>query len=133
MRCRKAMWYGDGSPAGHCDEPAYGATRFGWDGMPLQIACERHGGPVLDLRKDGNKWCATVRPYDVTGCDAKSGRAAPQRAGFADLQNSPAGFGHTKKQAVTNLTRQLNDLYKPTQVSRFKRPSAVFVVDATRS
>lgn len=43
--CHKAMWWGNGMPAGCCDEPAYGPTRVGWEGTPLPWACPGHGGP----------------------------------------------------------------------------------------
>ena len=53
MLCRKAMWSGYGTPAGTCDEPAYGPQKEmrdfqgGW--MAHEIArCPKHGGPTME-------------------------------------------------------------------------------------
>jgi len=53
MRCRHAMWWGDGTPAGLCDEPAYGpeATMRDRDEYWLlaEIArCPKHFGPTVE-------------------------------------------------------------------------------------
>jgi hypothetical protein len=42
----------------------------------------------IDVKLDGNAWCATG-------------------AGFVDLQESPAGFGDSPREAVADLRRQL--------------------------
>lgn len=54
-RCRKAMWFGTGAPAGTCDEPAYGPDTAikdpGWLLMePEVFRCPLHGGPTLEQR-----------------------------------------------------------------------------------
>lgn len=50
-RCRKAMWFGWGGPAGTCDEPAYGPDTAIKDPGILRYAtevfrCPLHGGPA---------------------------------------------------------------------------------------
>jgi hypothetical protein len=53
MRCRKAMWFGYGAPAGHCDEPAYGPEKHmrdwpgGWTEAGI-ARCPNHGGPTVE-------------------------------------------------------------------------------------
>ena len=46
-RCQKAMWWGDGAPAGLCGEPAFGPC------ATLVMACERHGGPGAPRSEEG--------------------------------------------------------------------------------
>lgn len=54
MTCRKAMWWGYGAPAGHCDAPAYGPEKHMRDQVPEwwtspEIArCPAHGGPSIE-------------------------------------------------------------------------------------
>lgn len=47
--CDKALWYGWGGDAGHCDKPAWGPTPKGYGRRegetPLLWACPEHGGP----------------------------------------------------------------------------------------
>lgn len=52
MRCRKAMWWGWGGPAGTCDADAFGSERNRDGSQSLEFAhcpetarCENHGGP----------------------------------------------------------------------------------------
>lgn len=98
-KCSVPMWQG-GCPAGFCDETAYGqrpegktfrnrdgeSRRFDgkYDGYVPGLACPAHGGPAVRTFMDGNQWCA-VRPD------------------FTNLQESPAGFGDTKEEAVAAL------------------------------
>ena len=44
-RCRKAMWWGWGGPAGLCGKDAYGPTAKGSSHYPQSWACPAHGGP----------------------------------------------------------------------------------------
>lgn len=53
----------------------------------------------VQLRQDGNMWCATFHD-------------------FTDLQNSPAGFGETPILAITELQAQCNG----TDMARLDRP-----------
>ena len=53
MTCRKAMWSGYGTPAGHCDAPAYGPEclmrdKPEWWTSPGIARCPRHGGPTVE-------------------------------------------------------------------------------------
>jgi hypothetical protein len=99
-KCSVPMWCG-GGPAGFCDKPAYGERppcrefRDGWTGELRRedgryngyvpgLACPAHGGPSVRTFVDGNAWCA-VRPD------------------FTNLQESPAGFGATRDDAITAL------------------------------
>ena len=99
-KCSVPTWL-CGCPAGFCDEPAYGEppkcarVRSAYSGEMRRLdnryngyvpalACPGHGGPKVRVFKDGNAWCA-VRP------------------GFVNLQESTAGFGDTKDEALKNL------------------------------
>lgn len=98
-RCSVPMWLG-GSPAGFCDQPAYGerpdtTVHRRWDGFEWRddgrytgyvpgLACVQHGGPDSRVFMDGSAWCA-VRPD------------------FINLQESPAGFGATPAEARVAL------------------------------
>lgn len=45
-KCSRPMWWGNGLPAGFCDEPAYGpADHKKTDLYVPFLACPRHGGP----------------------------------------------------------------------------------------
>jgi len=53
MRCRKAMWWGYGNPAGLCNAPAYGPEKHMRDSddhwKSAEIArCPLHGGPTIE-------------------------------------------------------------------------------------
>ena len=101
-KCSVPMWMA-GCPSGFCDEPAYGerppgTTHRRWDGFEWRddglypgyvpaLACPMHGGPKVRTFMDGNAWCA-VHPD------------------FVDLQESPAGFGTTREEAITALAHQ---------------------------
>ena len=101
-KCSVPMWSGFGGDAGFCDQPAYGRrpegkTHVRWDGFEYRadglypgyvpaLACPIHGGPKVRTFMDGDSWCA-VHPD------------------FKNLQESPAGFGATRDEAVTELTR----------------------------
>lgn len=100
--CNVPMWMG-GSPAGHCDAPAYGhqlperylADVRGWT-RPLYCfghACPAHGGPKADeirIFQDGlteggrPMWCAVMPD-------------------FINLHESPAGFDSNPVEAAANL------------------------------
>lgn len=98
-KCSVPMW-GNGSPSGFCDKPAYGErpksriSRAWWgdeiredgryNGYVPALACECHGGPGIRTYKDGNAWCA-VKPD------------------FVNLQESDAGFGNTPEAATKEL------------------------------
>lgn len=101
-RCSVPMWSG-GCPAGFCDRPAFGVEakeplyRDAWTGVQRTmsgrepsnapgLACAIHGGPSVRLFKDGSAWCAV-------GQD------------FANIQESPVGFGDTREQAIAELAR----------------------------
>jgi hypothetical protein len=94
------MWMG-GCPAGLCGEPAYGERpvcrewRNAWTGEMIRedgrysgyvpgLACPIHGGPRERVFMDGNAWCA-VKPD------------------FINLQESHAGFGNTREEAIAAL------------------------------
>ena len=99
-RCSVPMWC-MGLPAGFCDEPAYGTRPecrmwrdvhsgemmredLRYSGYVPHLACPMHGGPRVRTFKDGNAWCA-VRPD------------------FINLQESDAGFGDTREEAIAAL------------------------------
>lgn len=100
-KCSVPMWC-VGMPADFCDKPAYGEPPPGktirrWDGYLYRedglyagyvpaLACPMHGGPKVRAFMDGSAWCA-VHPD------------------FVNLQESPAGFGGTRDEAVTALLR----------------------------
>lgn len=96
------MWSGYGNDAGFCDREAYGVRpkcreyRDAWTGEFFRhdgkysgyvpgLACPIHGGPSMRVFMDGNTWCAV-------------------HSDFINLQESPAGFGDTREQAIQNLT-----------------------------
>jgi hypothetical protein len=100
-KCSVPMW-SMGGPAGFCDEPAYGkwipgkTYRNGWTGEEMRLdgryngyvpglACYGHGGPEFRTFMDGNAWCAV-------------------RKDFINLQESHAGFGASREQAIAALT-----------------------------
>lgn len=101
-KCSVPMWC-MGVPAGFCDRPAYGERPPGqtyysygagremrldgrYAGYVPGLACSIHGGPKERTFMDGNAWCA-VNPD------------------FVNLQESPAGFGATREEAVAALHR----------------------------
>lgn len=86
--CSVPMWRG-GLPAGFCDREAYGyrTRKHIYDGYVMYLACPAHGGPTVRVFMDGDKFCA-VKPD------------------FVNLQESPAGFGDTKNEAIKNLERE---------------------------
>lgn len=103
-KCSVPMWMG-GCPAGFCDERAFGERppsreyrnghtgrmqRFDgrYDGYVPGLACPAHGGPSVRVYMDGNMFCA-VRPD------------------FVNLQESPAGFGATKEEAIAELESRI--------------------------
>jgi hypothetical protein len=45
---------------------------------------------IFEFEMDGNQWCCHL-------------------VGFIDLQNSPAGFGNTRKEALESLLETLGD------------------------
>ena len=77
--CSVPMWMA-GSPAGHCDEPAYGERppgkthrrRDGYEwrddgrypGYVPGLACPIHGGPKSRVFMDGNAWCAVWPDFE---------------------------------------------------------------------
>lgn len=98
--CSVPMWQ-MGVPAGFCNRPAYGnPTPSGrwrnaytgelvrndgrYNGYVPALACPLHGGPRVRTFKDGDKWCA-VKPD------------------FVNLQESEAGFGDTREEAISRL------------------------------
>jgi hypothetical protein len=96
-KCSVPMWYGWGGDAGFCDERAFGPQTkeylAGFRYMNPQynrpayapgLACPVHGGPKVRVCMDGNMHCA-VRPE------------------FVNLQESPAGFGATREEAIAAL------------------------------
>ncbi len=104
-KCSVPMWM-DGMPAGFCDQPAYGKPppckmyRDGYTGELRRmdgryngyvpgLACPGHGGPEVRTFMDGNKWCA-VKPD------------------FVNLQESPAGFGDSREEAIAALHTEVN-------------------------
>ena len=99
-KCSVPMWSG-GRPSGFCDAPAYGErmpTKYYWsyaaqrqlpsdgryEGYVPALACPAHGGPRVRTFMDGNAWAA-VKPD------------------FINLQESAAGFGDTKEEAIAAL------------------------------
>jgi hypothetical protein len=86
--CSVPMWC-NGLPAGFCDEDAYGnrdpKRKYIYDGYVMYLACPGHGGPTVRVFRDGDMFCA-VRPD------------------FVNLQESPAGFGETEKEAIQALS-----------------------------
>ncbi len=104
-KCSVPMWSG-GAPAGFCDKDAYGprlptvirngpngawAEDGGYSGFVSGLACPMHGGPSVRVFMDGNMWCA-VNPD------------------FTNLQESPAGFGKTKEDAIAQLKDEIRKL-----------------------
>lgn len=99
-KCSVPMWSGGGCPDGFCDQPAYGEQPPGeihtrWDGHVYRddgryagyvpgLACPAHGGPRVRTFMDGNAWCAVLPD-------------------FINLQESKAGFGNTREQAIADL------------------------------
>jgi len=100
-KCSVLMW-SKGTPAGLCDDPAYGkrppsdtyrdmhgdVKRFDgkYNGIVSALACPRHGGPEVRTFMDGDKWCAVM-------------------PNFEDLQVSPSGFGDTREEAIEELKK----------------------------
>lgn len=99
-KCSVPMWQ-MGGPAGFCDEPAYGERppgkmyRNAWTGEEMRLdgryngyvpglACHGHGGPEFRTFVDGNTWCAVKQD-------------------FVNLQESRAGFGSTRQEAIANF------------------------------
>ncbi len=99
-KCSAPMWM-HGGPAGFCDKPAYGERPHSpermnycsgnmqrddnrYNGYVPALACPGHGGPRVRTFKDGNAWCAVLPD-------------------FINLQESEAGFGDTKDQAIAEL------------------------------
>lgn len=98
-KCGVPLWWGWGGEAGFCDKPAYGvqppsqlvynAYEGGWrrtDGYEIRfgLVCPDHGGPRVRTFMDGNAWCCV-------GPD------------FVNLQESPAGFGATREDAMADF------------------------------
>lgn len=83
--CSVPMWC-QGMPAGFCDNEAYGhrENKRVYDGYVMHLACPGHGGPKVRVFMDGDQFCA-VKPD------------------FVNLQESPAGFGNTKEEAIISL------------------------------
>lgn len=101
-KCSVPMWC-NGVSADFCDRPAYGERPPGqtyysygagremrldgrYAGYVPGLACPLHGGPEFRVFMDGNAWCA-VTPY------------------FVNLQESAAGFGATREEAIAELQR----------------------------
>ncbi len=111
-KCSVPMFCGMGTPAGFCDEDAYGkplpppkyeslARRELRQSLYVpSLACPGHGGPkqkVVDrIFKDGNQWCAV-------------------RHDFINLMESPAGFGDTQEQAIKALCDAAQEQSKMSQ------------------
>ena len=92
-KCSVPMWTLGGVPAGFCDSPAYGKVHpdtvsYGY--VAYGLACPMHGGPDSRVFMDGDMYCA-VYPD------------------FANLQESPAGFGETPEEARANLKAEAQD------------------------
>ena len=97
--CSVPMWC-QGVPAGFCDNEAYGERlksksfrdNIGrlrrvdgrYSGYIPFLACPGHGGPKIRVFMDGDQFCA-VKPD------------------FINLQESPAGFGNTREEAIKEL------------------------------
>ncbi len=99
-KCSVPMWC-EGFPSGFCDEAAFGKPPHSprimnypmgrdqrldgrYDGYVPGLACPRHGGPRARTFRDGNAWCAVKRD-------------------FINLQESDAGFGNTREEAIKQL------------------------------
>lgn len=99
-KCSVLMW-DHGTPAGVCDDLAYGkrppgktyrdengeVKRFDgkYEGIISGLACPRHGGPEFRAFSNGvGRWCAVTHD-------------------FKNLQVSPAGFGDTREEAIEEL------------------------------
>lgn len=99
-KCSVPQFWGWGGEAGFCDREAFGhrppgKTIVRWDGFEYRrdglypglvpgLACPVHGGPKIRCFMDGDAWCG-VHPD------------------FQNLQESPAGFGSTKDEAIAAL------------------------------
>lgn len=101
-KCRRPMWIG-GSPAGFCDQPAFGPQ------LPLEVlqetrarydrpycfgpCCPTHGGP-----KDGDP---------IVFEDGLTAHGRPMYCavmpGFRNLQEDPAGFDGNGNVAINKL------------------------------
>lgn len=97
-KCSVPMWSGGGA-AGFCDRPAFGeqppsrtTVRDGvayrddgrYSGYVPGLACPSHGGPSIRTFMDGDAWCAVMPD-------------------FINLQESHAGFGATREEAIRAL------------------------------
>lgn len=93
--CSVPMWC-NGLPAGFCDEQAYGyrENKQVFDRYVPYLACPGHGGPTIRVFMDGDQFCA-VKPD------------------FINLQESPVGFGNTKKEAIQALKEEMNNEQRP--------------------
>jgi hypothetical protein len=103
--CSVPMW-SCGCPAGFCNDISYGERPEGrefrdntgrlrrldgrYDGYVPGLACPGHGGPEPNVFMDGDMFCATT-------------------LNFVNLQESIAGFGKTKIEAIAELEKQLKE------------------------
>lgn len=93
-KCSVPMFSGFGMDAGFCNEVAYGKpVRKIITGQHTTLyvpalACPAHGGPESRVYMDGNAWCAVLPD-------------------FANIQESPCGFGDTPEEARAELKRSV--------------------------
>lgn len=83
--CGEPMWH-NAFPNGFCGKPAYGKREIPGTYPDSGLMCPEHGGPEFRTFMEGDKWCAVMPDFE-------------------DLQVSPAGFGDTREEAITELKK----------------------------
>jgi len=108
-KCRTAMFWGYGSPAGLCGEEAYGPQ------LPMDLLKEMHGpfhhpsfciGPCCPSHGGPRKGDPIVFQDGLTDRGRQMWCAV--MPDFKNLQESPAGFSPSGYQAIQNLKKAID-------------------------